>query len=86
MKAILCNFNLFDLHQPIHLVEEDGEPHLVGVSSLDKLGEDIYAICNKYGVTEVHLFGNADVAKQKIIPEIKLLSYGQQDLTIEVNE
>lgn len=86
MKKIVCQFNLFDLHQQIMLADEN-DLRIVAISTLSKLGEDIAMMCNKYDCHKVQLYGSASFAKQIkfTIMEVGMNQYDMHDISVEVN-
>lgn len=86
MKALICNFNLYDLHQRITLVENN-DTHDVAICTLDNIGTEMANMCNRYDVNHVHLYGPAVYAEKlvrDIIKQNKLL-YSNRAIDIEVN-
>lgn len=84
---ILCNIFMFDLHQRIIFVDEQGNMEEVGVANLDNLSEMIADLCTKYEVNKVHLIGNKEYAGAAA-SEICLhgvAKYGNHYIEVEVN-
>lgn len=87
MKTVICNFNLFDLHQYI-MVADGCEPKLAAITSLEKLGEDIVAICEVHHADHVHLFGNSEYATSIVqdIDNANKMRYNNiKEIKVEVN-
>lgn len=87
MDTIVCNFKLYELHQPIELMNSNGDLTLIAVSSFESLADDITKVCEKYKTNKIHLFGNSNYATG-LIQEIKnysITKYNKNNLEIEVN-
>lgn len=88
MKTIVCNFNLFDLHQNVYLInpEENVNRH-IAITNLEDLGKVIAEMCTNNNATKIHLYGNASFA-QAIIRDIDIHSgsaYSKNIIEVEVN-
>ena len=85
MKVLTCNFNLYDLHQSIFLVdqEEDTVKKLC-ICSIDEIGNHMAQLASQLDVNNIHLYGNKDYA-ESIINTIRQSNYNSNDLRIEVN-
>ena len=79
---LVCNFNLFDLHQNIFLVDKKGKTKCVAISSLEDLGNTLEIMCLKHKENKVKLFGNEEYAKK--IKENINSKYS--NIEIEVND
>lgn len=87
MDTIVCNFKLYELHQPIELMNSNGNLTLIAVSNFESLADDITKACEKYKTNKIHLFGNSNYANG-LIQEIKnysITKYNKNNLEIEVN-
>lgn len=85
-KEIVCQYQLFDLHQNIMLI--DGEDaQVVCISSLDNLGGDIANMCDKFDVYDVHLYGATSYADKivKQIVEVNNIKYSNRPINVEIN-
>ena len=88
MSTVICNFNLFDLHQDICVIEDGGEIKRVAVSELGRLADDILDICEVKGIKKVHLIGDEEYANNSLIPAIRNrgnIKFSNNDLEIGVN-
>lgn len=86
MKKIVSIFHMFELHQPICIVDDEKET-VVAISNLESLGRDLANLCHVHQVNHVHLFGNEEYANQ-IIQDLKeqaSLAYSNENIIIEVN-
>lgn len=85
-NMILCTFNLFDLHQQIQLVDEN-EVRVIGISSIDDLGENIAMLCDKYDVHNVHLYGSTTYAHNLIqqMIDANVSKYNNRAIDVEIN-
>lgn len=86
MAKIVCNFNLFDMAQPVALVDDEGIK-LMQYTSLEKLGANMVdcAIANKADTISIN--GLEDYAK-KIVVDVKerLALLNIKSIKIEVNK
>lgn len=84
---ILCNIFMFDLHQRIVLVDEEGSMKEIGVTNLDNLSEMIADLCTKYQINKVRLIGNKKYANEtaKEICLHSVTKYGNHYVEVEVN-
>lgn len=82
---ILCDFNLFDLHQSIMLVSPEGVEK-IGISSIEELGDNIAFLCDKYNVHDVKLHGNKKYGEEIANTLIAAgnTRYGMFDINVEV--
>ena len=83
---IYCRFNLFDLHQRIHLMTETGEAKTIAITTYEELSEVIPEMCKKYGITKVNLFGPEQFTEEMVeqIHTNGINNYGINNLEIEV--
>lgn len=84
---ILCNIFMFDLHQRVILVGEDGGMREVAVANLENLDEMVLESCAKHGVNKIHLIGQQEYADQiaKNIYDLSVSRYGNNNIVVEVN-
>ena len=86
---LICQIALYELHQPIILkdINNPDDEKIVSISSLDTIAEDIAAAAAKYGVEQIHLFGNGDFLVEVIndINKYSISKFNKNNLTIEVN-
>ena len=78
MDTIVCNFKLYELHQPIELMNSNVNLTLIAVSNFESLADDITKACEKYKTNKIHLAINFALAKpMSFIPReyIKLASF-----------
>lgn len=85
--TIICNIQMFDLHQKIYLLDENGEQKEIGTAvALNQLPEKIIELCSAYKIHNVHLFGMDAYAKATAN---QIQSYNQNSfnyfINIEVN-
>ena len=86
MKKIYCDLHLFDLHQSIYVVSEDGERQLAAMTTMEELPEVISAICDANGIEEVCLSGNSVFAKAvgEDVLTYSLIHYSKNHIRVEV--
>lgn len=87
MKQIICNMNMYDLHQLIFLAEDGVNQKQVGIASIDGISEMLVECCKKYDTYSIHLFGNAEYLSPVVeqIEKIKITNYAYENIIIEVN-
>ena len=85
-KYIYCRFNLFDLHQRVHVALPDGTVDVIAISDLENLGEVIPEMCKKHNIYKVHLFGNDNFTTtiRDQIHTNAVTKYGINNIEIEV--
>ena len=86
MKKIVGTFNLFELYQSIFLIDDEKQSH-IAICSLDDMAKNIADLCHIHQVSNVHLFGNAETAKE-IALDIRSnasLKYGNNMIEVEIN-
>ena len=58
-RVIYCDVFLFELHQKVYLLDtETDESKIISICSIENLFEELFSLCNKYQVSNIHLFGN----------------------------
>ena len=82
---ILCNLNLFALHQNIYLIDEAGNVSPLAAAELEQLPEVLAAICNEHSAHHVILNGNVAYADSiaENIREFGLKNYSN-NIKVEV--
>ena len=86
MKKIVGTFHLFELHQSIFLIDDENQSH-IAICSLDDMAKNIADLCHVHQVNNVHLFGNAETAKE-IASDIRAnsgLKYNNNTIEVEIN-
>lgn len=85
-KILVCNFNLFDLHQTIMLVD-DYDHKTVSVTTLTDLGKSLSELCNANGIEYIHLYGDNSYANKiiKDFDKASNLKFSKNKVKIEVN-
>ena len=84
---IYCEPFMFDLHQRIYLIDDDGAITEVATTTLDELGIAIITMCDKYNITEVKLRMPLDELSEalvEIIYDTNLALYGKNIINVEV--
>ena len=88
MKEFVCNFNLFDLHQHIYLVDHEANTSKrLGICNLDSIAKMMTELCYANDVYKIHLFGNKEYA-EAIVQDIDVYSgsaYLNGLISVEVN-
>lgn len=92
MKEIICNFNLYDLHQKIYMIDKENS-HIkeLAVTTIENFPQDIIDACRREDVYDIHLYGSKDYAegiKQSILTMANsggLLFDKNKIMKIEVN-
>lgn len=89
MTFIFCSISMFSLHQNIMLMtESDNEVTCksVAYSTLENLGADIAAMCEKHRTYNVRLQGSNEYANGLVedIYTIAKTNYGLNNINIEV--
>lgn len=87
MTFLLCTIAMFNLHQPILLVnEEEGWGKSVAISNLDDLSKDLITMCVKHNVNHIKLQGNSEYANGLVedIYAIAKTNYGLNNIKVEV--
>lgn len=87
-RVIVCNFNLFDLHQNIFLIDPTADTYeCIGISMVSDLGNTIAMLCNKHQTYHVHLVGLEGSAK--VIAEELLAAmaqeYNNHEVKVDIN-
>lgn len=84
---ILCNVSMFDLHQHIILVQEDGSQKVIETSTYDLLVPMIVNNCNRYNLNKVHLIGNKKYVSElaPAITSYAVVNYGNNNIEVEIN-
>lgn len=89
MKEFVCNFNMFDLHQQIYLIDHEANTSKrLGLCSLETIGKMLVELCFANNVNKVHLFGNseyAEVIKSDIDMHSGCSAYSNGLIEVEVN-
>lgn len=58
-RVIYCDVFLFELHQKVYLLDtETDESKIISICSIENLFEELFSLCNKHQVSNIHLFGN----------------------------
>lgn len=85
-KEIVCQYQLFDLHQNIMLIDGN-DAQVVCISNLDRLGGDIADMCDKFDVHDVHIYGAPMYADRivKQIVETNSVNYSNRPINVEIN-
>ena len=87
MNKIVCNIELFSLHQNLFVVNEDGATK-INIGTLEDLKESIANACHNLNIYHVHLIGNNDYI-DNLIEEIKVynqITYNNtKEIEFEVN-
>lgn len=85
MTKIFCHFSLFDLHQKVYLVDDDGTREIC-ISTMDSLEEDIVKMCVTHNVNRVLLKGNREYgsAMAEGIHRAGIVYYNINDIEVEV--
>lgn len=88
MKKLICNFSLFKFNQTIFLVDSETEERVrVGDATVDGLPSTLLALCRKYNVNSIHLYGTdnylAEIASN--IYSCNAREYHNNNLKVEVN-
>lgn len=87
MKKIVCEINLFDLHQRVFLINsETKEKKCIATVMIDSVPEAISALCNNQKVYSVTLTGNREYNNtlSKDILEYSRTHYNNNSIEIEV--
>ena len=86
-KQIICTVSMFDLHQRVKLINEDGQEKDIAITTLGDLAETITDCAMKYATPNIHLFGY-DSYLSNVVKNIKkyaLARYSQESIHVEVN-
>ena len=83
---ILCNLNLFTLHQNIYLMDDNGIVNPITAVELEALPGAIVAICHEYDTNTVVLSGNVAYSQSlaENICEFSLNNYNGNTIKVEV--
>ena len=87
MKKILCEINLFDLHQRIFLVNsETKEKECIATTMINSIPQTVSALCNNQKIYSVVLTGNKEYNNtlSKDILEYSRTHYSNNLIEIEV--
>ena len=86
MKKIYCELHMFDLHQNIFVIDDDGTQTCVAIASMEELPEVISAISDSRGINKIILTGNTVFGKavsEDIIAYSKM-HYSYNNIEVEV--
>lgn len=85
MKILTCNFNLYDLHQSIYLIDEETETmKKLCICTVDEIGNHMAQLASQLDINKIHLYGNNEYVND-IVNKIQSSNYNSNNIKIEVN-
>ena len=88
MTIIWCDYNLFDLHQHIYVVDDKADVKCGAICAVEDIGENIAELCYRYGTNQIMLNGNSLYNKKimKDIYQYNNLKYSNKIEKFEIKE